>query len=64
LYREVLEEMGLKRATYAAEAAKTSCLFALVNMEMVVENSNVETSKIPTQTVFSPPLSMRLEVAR
>lgn len=52
----------LKGTTYAAEAAKISCLLALVNREMIPENSNVETSKMPMHTAFSLPVLMRLDV--
>lgn len=41
------------RATYAAAAARISCLFALVNRDRTAENASVETSSIPMQIVYA-----------
>ena len=49
------------RETYAAAAARISCLLALVNNDSTDENSSVDISKVPMQMAFSRPESISPE---
>ena len=52
-------------AQYAAEAAKSSCLFAFVTNDMAAEKSKVKTTKTPTALMveLSSPTDVSLYIA-